>query len=1438
MPGTGKASLSATNLAVHHHFNCDLYLYNAYHRPRIPGSYHETPELTRAQWQRGNDWEKSLFAWLARENLLLTVPSKPLDSTVLLENIQADDRDHFFIAGLTFLPPQEMLDARFHETGRDPLIFGLAKPDLLQIIRTRDGVKWKVIDAKVSSGIKTSHHAQIHFYTLCLAYILPLPFFRPEGSAGVWLPPADGFGKSPPSLDGLKSVNSSLLSTSLDRFLFEKIPDILSLPAENVKWHYNPLCRGCPYEQDCKANAVHHGELGSIPNVSLDDVQTLRGLLRISSDSMHAHISAREETDIEDLHRLIVQPMKLDTLALSFPSTLKKSRRILALPRKSRQIDSPVVEAARSKRPQVKLQRNLAFPRHEDIAVIMSLILDPSSSGGIEQYSISVISAKPFPIPNSTLHGPVSDLVPTLALLIQSIIDFQSTFSPNLVTQFYVWSPSEQSALQAHLINVALTSTAHDNEVRICIGALAQGASLLHTTYQPVLLSGALLSFLTNSRRTKAEHRACLERLGLSTEGSAAELRERVDGEIRKLQEEGGRVATGIDNRAELGQMQRVVVLKREVERLVALPLPGYWDLPECAAALLPDASPVAQCPSEEEIFSKYQNNATAALEEALARRNATIYAIIRDVRERVLKSGHSLLVNDAKALSSNFMDICRQEHIRKLFFVQQFEVLTKLNELWRSRIEGCSDAPVLQYLNPRLGANGLEHVFYLLSGTLDMPGTDKTHSTYDKIIALDEPDDPGNDIPVEALFDDLAVSGLFFPLNKYTRAKWTSQHPTVQKELLIANLRGMAIDGNRTKVFIQAWGGMGVKFIKGRNYRLSPRLVDFNTSKALAVLLEIDLRCALDPSQDREYGTEAHAGLPLLQMIIDPRTFGRNAMAKKYLKTENVIQKLFRDLKDLGSEAAGSLILKSSQHLAAQRILSNRLSVIWGPPGTGKTYTIALSLLRLLDVQYRHAERGRKIIFITAMTHAAIDACRKKLIHLMGCYRAIDSLPTEWLNRVSVEQVLKGNEHPAPSSSDSSAYVYAGTTYQLYNFTKRHSFQVDCVIIDEAGQLGLSSVALVIRALRTTGRIIIAGDSEQLAPIMSAQYPQTKMRPLFGSVLDCLMNAPQTPPMSQPDNSDNSQCSMTSEAPSSNVVQLTENFRLNPDLGEFVSTIYSRAFKPQKVQARQLARHLKLIENDKGRDLGIQAEVLADVQVFLLSLSKVMLREPQNVLLPPGLHFPEGKPDILNADTTLPPQAISLALLRLNARGMNSMVEDVGYEVHVRGEASVAAALVASIQRCSPEDDIFVATPHRVQREAVKTALARLLPSDLGLGNLRISDGSDTDSDTASIKVSGKVTVDTIERLQGSEAAFVICLFSVPKSSSSPNLGFLLERRRLNVAISRAKTLCIVVASPEVLRPGVHVLANEETAKGYAFLRAFEERAWSCELNVNLDNF
>lgn len=369
----GKHSLSATNLAVYQHLNCDLYIRNVYNgsSQATPASTSSPSELTKAQYKRGLDWESSLYSWLDRSQLLLKVPSIPLEAGSLLENIRADDRTHFFITGLNLWPPQAKLAERFARVRTEPFNFGLAKPDLLEIKRIKDGtIRWRVIDAKASKHVKvclallllkyslficnfqTSHHIQIYFYTLCLEYLLGHPFYHTADSAGIWLPPKEGFHTSTPSFEDIKTISVSLLAPTFDNFLFEKLPRILHQPYEQAKWHYNPSCHGCKYEPECRTRVQKEGGLGSMPNISIEDARALKDLLRLPPVSGPVNLDEKL-TDIEQLHDLFMKPCELDKRS---PALVKRSKQILAISRKRTKrgpMLSPLVEAARKNAIQV-----------------------------------------------------------------------------------------------------------------------------------------------------------------------------------------------------------------------------------------------------------------------------------------------------------------------------------------------------------------------------------------------------------------------------------------------------------------------------------------------------------------------------------------------------------------------------------------------------------------------------------------------------------------------------------------------------------------------------------------------------------------------------------------------------------------------------------------------------------------------------------------------------------------------------------------------------------------------------------------------------------------------------------------------------------------------------------------------------------------------------
>lgn len=250
--------------------------------------------------------------------------------------------------------------------------------------------------------------------------------------------------------------------------------------------------------------------------------------------------------------------------------------------------------------------------------------------------------------------------------------------------------------------------------------------------------------------------------------------------------------------------------------------------------------------------------------------------------------------------------------------------------------MDGCPDAPVLQYQYTGPGHKGVpEHVFSLVAGSLDTRVADNNErSFYDHILVEDVEDTES--IPVEALFDDLGVSGLVFPLNKFTKPRWSQQHPRVREGLLLVDVRDITTDDAfGIKVSLKATGESQIRFVVGQNYRVSPRYVDFNTTKILEALVELDFRRDEISDADTEHG-----GLPFIQLLVDPKSFGRDreqeaVLLDKQAKRRGMkIQSLFKTLKGLDVEASSPLVLKNSQTQASRRILSNRLAVVWGPPG------------------------------------------------------------------------------------------------------------------------------------------------------------------------------------------------------------------------------------------------------------------------------------------------------------------------------------------------------------------------------------------------------------------------------------------------------------------------------------------------------------------------
>jgi uncharacterized protein len=126
--------------------------------------------------------------------------------------------------------------------------------------------------------------------------------------------------------------------------------------------------------------------------------------------------------------------------------------------------------------------------------------------------------------------------------------------------------------------------------------------------------------------------------------------------------------------------------------------------------------------------------------------------------------------------------------------------------------------------------------------------------------------------------------------------------------------------------------------------------------------------------------------------------------------------------------------------------------------------------------------------------------------------------------------------------------------------------------------------------------------------------------------------------------------------------------------------------------------------------------------------------------------------------------------------------VEHTGNRTSSPEEAAAVAALVDAlvgrlwtdregVQRPLTLDDVLVVAPYNAQ----VACLARALPAAARIG--------------------------TVDRFQGQEAAVVVCSLATSTGEYLPRgLEFLYSINRLNVAVSRARALALVVASPALL--------------------------------------
>jgi predicted RecB family nuclease len=358
----------------------------------------------------------------------------------------------------------------------------------------------------------------------------------------------------------------------------------------------------------------------------------------------------------------------------------------------------------------------------------------------------------------------------------------------------------------------------------------------------------------------------------------------------------------------------------------------------------------------------------------------------------------------------------------------------------------------------------------------------------------------------------------------------------------------------------------------------------------------------------------------------------------------------------------------------AATLDLDSSYLAVHGPPGTGKTYTAAQVIKRLvIDHGWR--------VGVVAQSHAAVENVLDGVIDAglepaRVAKKRYDHSAPRW-------QEIDGDQYAA-FIADTAGCVIGGTAWDFANANRVPRGSLDLLVIDEAGQFCMANTVAVAPAATN---LLLLGDPQQLPQVSQGTHPE----PVDRSALDWLVDGQRT-------------------LPDERGYFLDRSYRMHPAVCEAVSMLSyeGRLHSHAEVTA---ARHLD------GYQPGVQVISVA--------------------------HQGNSTESPEEAD------AIGAEIQRLLGASWTDE----------RGSRPLTAS------------DVLVLAPYNAQ-----VALLRRRLTSAGLVRVRVG---------------------TVDKFQGGQAPIVFISTTASSVDDLPRgISFLLNRNRLNVAVSRAQYAAVIVRS------------------------------------------
>lgn len=507
--------------------------------------------------------------------------------------------------------------------------------------------------------------------------------------------------------------------------------------------------------------------------------------------------------------------------------------------------------------------------------------------------------------------------------------------------------------------------------------------------------------------------------------------------------------------------------------------------------------------------------------------------------------------------------------------------------------------------------------------------------------------------------------------------------------------------------------------FDPARTYVLDQLFVDYNSAKVFDVLK----RLASDTEQT------GHIQSLLVRGTIDGWP--------PLIPDVAALERLFRE-RLAGAGADPDRLLNAGQWRAWRGVFREPLTLVWGPPGTGKTHTIAHIL-----VGYALAARllRRPIrVLVSAFTHHAINNVLKKVAELADRYGiSAADLQIAKMQRggpadadatlpARVTMLEPDDFSPTPQA-ETACTVIGATVWAVHRAMSEAGGVVqswfDVVLIDEASQMKLPDALIAFSASAPGANIILAGDDRQLPPIIHGIYPEEHAHMLtsvFAFVRDRIERQRDTRP----------------DLEARILFQLEENFRMN---------------EPLTAYPRDVLYNGRFFSTQPDIRIATATPIPADTDDLL----EFLLHPDRPVIL-----VRYQPPRTFTARNPLEAQIAARLVARLRDMLINPRTGRV-YTPH-------------GLER----DGVAILSPHRAQNSTIRQVLRAY--------------GFGTDAQPLPL-------VDTVDKLQGQERDVVIVSYGVADSEyAEGEAEFLLSSNRFNVAATRARHKLIVLCADTVL--------------------------------------